>query len=160
MKMISNLRFLGVLGMVSVAGVFSLYSYQPAQARTPFSKQVLATQQEALLTVVKKGDDLWHDAKLGTNGLACANCHPDAAAVNPHTFPKFQPNLGKVSALREMVNWCILVPLEGNKLKDDSEEMIALEAYAYYMHRGFKLTPGENALQHPAVKVRSGPGYP
>ena len=55
------------------------------------------------MVAVAKGDALWHDSKLGTNGLACGNYHPDGSASNPHTFPNFQSNLGKGVTLRDMI---------------------------------------------------------
>ncbi len=143
--------------LVSFGALSTLYM---AHARKPFTKEEIELMNKELLELVKKGDELWHSPKLGTNGLTCANCHPDAAFSNPNTFPKFQPNLGKVATFREMVNWCITRPLEGKALPEDSEEMRALEAYAYYMYRGKKLMPGDNTKAHPPVKVKEGPGYP
>lgn len=130
-----------------------------AHAKTPFTKSDITTQTNMLMAAVKKGDDLWHNPKLGTNGLACGNCHPDGAASNPHTWPKYQTNLGKVGTLREMINWCIAVPMSGKPLALDSDDMIAMEAYAYYTHRGVALAPAKDE-QHGAVPVKSGPGYP
>ena len=57
------------------------------------------------MTVVKKGRELWTSAELGTNGVACAQCHPNAANTHPETYPKFQKQLGRVIALRDMINW-------------------------------------------------------
>ena len=111
------------------------------------------------MQAVAKGDGLWHNPGLGTNGLACGNCHPDGSASNPHTFPKFQTNLGKVGTLREMINWCIMVPMQGKALALDSEDMIAMEAYSTYTHRGVAIEPAKDE-QHGAVPVESGPGYP
>ncbi len=129
------------------------------QAKRPFTDAEAEDQQNMLLAVVAKGDALWHDPVLGTNGLACANCHPDGAATNPHTWPKFQTNLGKVGTLRDMINWCIQIPLEGQTIALDSDEMTALEAYATFTHRGVAISPGKDE-QHGAVPVASGPGYP
>jgi len=122
-----------------------------ASAKTPFTAAEAADQKNILMTAVKQGDDLWHSPKLGSNGLACGNCHPDGSASNPHTWPKYQSNLGKVSTLRDMINWCIAVPLAGKPL--------AMEAYATYTHRGVAIAPGKDE-QHGAVPVISGPGYP
>ncbi len=128
-------------------------------AKPLLSEAEVAAQQAMLLHVVAKGDALWHNPKLGTNGLACGNCHPDASASNVHTWPKYQSNLGKVGTLREMINWCILVPMQGKMLPLDSDEMVAMEAYATYAHRGVAIAPGKDE-QHGAVPVKSGPGYP
>jgi thiosulfate dehydrogenase len=128
-------------------------------AKPPQTADQSSKERTALLESVAKGDALWHDGKLGTNGLACGNCHPDGSASNPHTFPKFQSNLGKVGTLREMINWCITVPMQGKPLASDSDDMIAMEAYATYTHRGIAIAPAKNE-QHGAVPVTSGPGYP
>ena len=129
------------------------------EAKPPRGEAQIAQEHAYLMAAVAKGDGLWHNGSLGTNGLACANCHPDGSASNPHTFPKFQTNLGKVGTLREMINWCITVPMQGKPLAYDSDEMIAMEAYSYYTHRGVALAPAKDE-QHGAVPVKSGPGYP
>ena len=129
------------------------------QAKAPRSEAQVAQEQGLLMQAVAKGDGLWHSAKLGTNGLACANCHPDGSASNPHTFPKYQSNLGKVGTLREMINWCITVPMQGKPLAYDSSEMVSMEAYSTFTHRGVAIAPAKDE-QHGAVPVASGPGYP
>ena len=147
---------------VTVAGagaIALLLGINNVYAKKPFTKAETEDQNNMLLAAVKRGDDLWHSGKLGTNGLACGNCHPDGSATNPHTWPKYQTNLGKVSTLREMINWCIAVPMQGKPLALDSDDMTAMEAYATYMHRGVAIAPGKDE-QHGAVPVKSGPGYP
>lgn len=131
----------------------------PSIAKEPFTSAEAQEHRDALLKAVEQGDALWHNGKLGTNGLACGNCHPDGSATNPHTWPKYQTNLGKVGTLREMINWCIAVPMLGKPIALDSNEMIAMEAYAMYTHRGVAIAPGKDE-QHGAVPVISGPGYP
>jgi len=150
----SQLRLV-LVSMVSAGFLLSSQSI----AKTPRTAVEVADERMLLLKAVKKGDDLWHNGKLGTNGLACGNCHPDGAASNPHTFPKFQSNLGKVGTLREMINWCIAVPLQGKPLALDSADMTAMEAYSFFTHRGVAIAPAKDE-QHGAVPVASGPGYP
>ncbi|WP_461829036.1 c-type cytochrome [Aquifex sp.] len=149
----------GFKGLVFGSLLFGIL-FNASEARPPFTEEDLKLMHEELMSLVKKGDELFHSPKLGTNGLTCANCHPDAAFTNPNTFPKFQPNIGEVATLRDMINWCIKIPLEGKMLPHDSEEMKALEAYIYYMHRGYELKPGDNTAPVPPVRVESGPGYP
>lgn len=109
-----------------------------------FTKEDLARWQEQFDGVVKQGRGLWTDAKLGTNGVVCAQCHPNAANTHPETYPKFQKQLGKVANFWEMVNWCIRNPLEGNQLAADDPKMIALISYATWERRGVKLEPGKH----------------
>ena len=159
MNMIKTHRIVASAGVAAIVAAAFLQTTN-VNAREPFTKAELAQQSAELQKMVKMGDDLWHDGKLGTNGLACGNCHPDGAASNPHTYPKWQSQLGAVASLRDMINWCIEVPLAGKALDPNSKEMKALETYGYYMHRGFKLDPGEATMQHPSFTVKSGPGYP
>ncbi len=133
-----------------------------AGAREPFTKAELDDQQAKLLLVVDKGRDLWHGSRadMATNGLGCGNCHPDAAASNPTTFPKFMPQFNKVVSFREMANWCIENPQAGKKLDIQGDDMLAMEAYAFYLYRGEKIEPGLATRQTPPVVVSSGVGYP
>lgn len=139
-----------------------LIASNPAAARDPYTAAELADQEKALLALVDLGRDLWHGTKpsMTSNGLACGNCHPDAAASNPQTFPKYQANLGGVIPLRDMINWCIRVPQEGTALDVNSQDMVAMEAYAFYLHRGIKIEPGLASRQTSPIVVKSGVGYP
>jgi thiosulfate dehydrogenase len=109
-----------------------------------FTEQDLARWQEEFMSVVNKGRELWVSPDLGTNGVACAQCHPNAANTHPETYPKFQQQLGKVIALRDMINWCLINPLEGKKLALDDPRMVAIEAYVTYERRGVPLEPGKH----------------
>lgn len=94
--------------------------------------------------VAAEGRALWTDGKLGTNGVSCAQCHPNAANTHPETYPKFQKQLGHVAPLWEMINWCIRNPLQGTALAADDPKMIALQAYVYKERRGVPLAPGKH----------------
>ncbi|MFY9628088.1 MAG: cytochrome C [Methylocystis sp.] len=107
-----------------------------------FTKTDTDRWQKEYQTVVTDGRSLWTSGALGTNGVACAQCHPNAANTHPETYPKFQKQLGKVAQLFEMVNWCIRNPLEGKPLAADDPKMTAIVSYITYERRGMKLTPG------------------
>ena len=100
--------------------------------------------QQQFMSVVTEGRALWTSPKLGTNGVACAQCHPNAANTHPETYPKFQKQLGKVIPLWQMINWCLKNPLEGQSLAADDPKMTALQAYVTYERRGVKLDPGKH----------------
>lgn len=131
-------------------------------AREPYTKEELAAQEKKLVASVDRGSALWHGARadMSNNGLACGNCHPDGAAANPQTFPKFMPMFDRVVAFREMVNWCIENPQGGKALDVNSTDMVAIEAYAFYLHRGEKIEPGLATRQTVPIAVKSGMGYP
>lgn len=94
--------------------------------------------------LVKEGDRLFHSDELGSNGVACAMCHPHASNTHPETYPKFQTQLKKVAVLRDMVNWCILNPLEGPELAHDDDRMRAVEAYILSERAGKPLEAGKH----------------
>ena len=114
-----------------------------AHADEPTPEDIERWQNE-YMSVVKKGRDLWVSPDLGTNGVACAQCHPNAANTHPETYPKFQQQLGRVVTLRDMINWCLQNPLEGETLKLDDPRMIAIEAYVAHERRGVKMAPGKH----------------
>jgi len=134
----------------------------PAKAREPYTQAELADQQAKLLAAVDRGRDLWHGSRsdMSSNGLGCGNCHPDAAASNPQTFPKWMPQFNKVVPFREMANWCIQNPQAGKALDVNSDDMYALEAYAFQLYRGEAIDPGLASKQTSPIVVKSGVGYP
>jgi thiosulfate dehydrogenase len=109
-----------------------------------FTQKDLERWNEEYMSVVQEGRALWGDAKLGTNGVACGQCHPNAANTHPETYPKFQQQLGRVVALRDMINWCLQNPLEGEPMALDDPRMIAMEAYASWERRGVEMAPGKH----------------
>jgi len=108
---------------------------------------------DVFMEQVRIGDLLYHgdadtEKKMGTKlsrtGMACAMCHPVGADTHPHEFPKFQEQMNAFATLRDMINWCIEKPNEGEKLGADSDAMKALEAYIYWSNRNSKLDPGRH----------------
>jgi thiosulfate dehydrogenase len=145
-RVLSRIAFVGTL-----AGVAVLVG--PAGAnKTPVTPQQLQAYDEVFLEQVKKGDLLFHgdDATakqmgvtLSTTGMACAMCHPFASDTHPQAFPKFQVSMNQFATLRDMINWCIEKPNQGEKIDPESEAMKALEAYIYWSNSGSVLVPGK-----------------
>jgi len=132
-----------VVAVAFCAVAVVLLTGMPAGA-DEFTKEDLARWNEEYMSVVKKGRELWVSAELGTNGVACAQCHPNAADTHPETYPKFQQQLGRVIALRDMINWCLQNPLEGVPLEADDPDLVAMEAYVAYERRGVAMAPGKH----------------
>jgi cytochrome c len=109
-----------------------------------FTKEDTDRWVEQFEQVAAEGRRLWTSPEIGTNGVACAQCHPNAANTHPETYPKFQKQLGRVAQLWEMINWCLQNPLEGEVLAADDPRMIAMQAYVYKERRGVKLAPGKH----------------
>jgi cytochrome c len=109
-----------------------------------FTQEDVDRWQAQFERVAADGRALWTSGDVGTNGVACAQCHPNGANTHPETYPKFQKQLGRVAQLWEMINWCIRNPLEGENLAADDPDMIAMQAYIYKERRGVPLAPGKH----------------
>jgi cytochrome c len=96
--------------------------------------------------LVVEGSRVFHSAERlgGTVGVSCDMCHPDAANTHPETYPKFQPQMGRVALLRDMINWCIEHPVRGRPLAADDPRMRALEAYITAQRKGTALNYGKH----------------
>jgi len=109
-----------------------------------FTQEDVDRWQAQFEQVAADGRALWTSGDVGTNGVACAQCHPNGANTHPETYPKFQKQIGRVAQLWEMINWCIRNPLEGADLAADDPDMIAMQAYIYKERRGVPLAPGKH----------------
>ena len=135
-------KIIAFLGVVFIA--FTLIRSMPNTNADEVSQKDLERWEKEYMSIVQKGRELWVSAKLGTNGVACAQCHPNAANTHPETYPKFQQQLGRVIALRDMINWCLLNPLEGKPLALDDPRLVAIESYIAYERRGVAMAPGKH----------------
>jgi thiosulfate dehydrogenase len=125
----------------------------PAGAdKAPVTPEQLKAYNDAFMAEVKKGDLLFHgdaatakqmNVTLSQTGMACAMCHPMASDTHPGSFPKFQSTAGKFSTLRDMINWCIEKPNQGEQIDPESPAMKALEAYIYWSNSGSVLDTGK-----------------
>jgi thiosulfate dehydrogenase len=109
--------------------------------------------QDVFMEQVRIGDLLFHgdgetEKKLAVNlsktGMACAMCHPFASDTHPHEFPKFQEQVQEFATLRDMINWCIENPNEGERIDVNGPAMKALEAYSYWSNKGSALDAGKH----------------
>src|ERR1700758_5497708 len=153
--MIARKKFLFACSGVSVVAALTAVAVivGPARAnKTPVTPQQLEAYQQAFMDEVRKGDLLFHGdeatakqmgVKLTATGMACAMCHPFASDTHPQAFPKYQVSMNKFATLRDMINWCIEKPNQGEKIDSDSDAMKALEAYIYWSNTGSVLVPGK-----------------
>ena len=131
-------------GVAVVVLVLSVAAASVVVRTDEFTEEDLKRWDKEYQSVVTYGRELWGSGDLGTNGVACGQCHPNGANTHPETYPKFQQQLGKVVALRDMINWCLRNPLEGDPLDLDSAEMIAIEAYLMTERKGVAIAPGKH----------------
>lgn len=96
--------------------------------------------------LVKLGEKLFKDTKLSTNGMACESCHADNGAFAesfakpyPHEVAMAKDKGGVKSVqLDEMVQFCMVVPMEAKPLAWNSKELSALTAYTGGLQKKFR----------------------
>jgi cytochrome c len=125
---------------VALGGLLSM----PSLRADNFTQADLDRWQAEYQSVVDKGEKLFHGGLNSKNTVSCDQCHPNGANIHPETYPKFQQQLGRVAVLGEMINWCIMNPLESEPLKLDDPSMVALQAYITSERRGIALAPGKH----------------
>ena len=137
-----------IVGLVLAAGAAHVQAHKEKHSAAD-----IKLFEDIFMEQVRLGDLLFHgdpDAEkqmgvtLSKTGMSCAMCHPWASDTHPHEFPKFSVQLNQFATLREMINWCIEKPNQGERIENDSEAMKALEAYHYFSARGSKLDPGRH----------------
>ena len=152
--MTSKVSRCAIAAAAAVALVFMVIDPQVALAhKEPHTADQLKAFEDVFIEQVKIGDDLFHgdaatEKKMGTKlsrtGMACAMCHPVTSDTHPYEFPKFQEQMNAFATLRDMINWCIEKPNEGEKIDPNGDAMKALEAYIYWSNRNSKLDPGRH----------------
>lgn len=92
---------------------------------------------------IENGKGLFMDASLGTTGMSCNSCHIEGGMkagkmgdmeIPPFThvakkYPGYFKMAKKIMTLDQVINWCILTPMEGTPLAWDDQRMADLAAY-------------------------------
>ena len=99
--------------------------------------------EEAMEASVVRGKELFGDPGLGTNGKTCNDCHMAGGTmegtmgkmvIKPfhevnEKYPMYWMMADKVMTLDQVINWCIMTPLQGEPLKWDDQKLTDLAAY-------------------------------
>ena len=118
----------------SLAVSAAAQSLDPEKVVQPENVQLHQAPQSEL---VAEGEALFNDPSIGESGLSCANCHADFGQYKqtfsepyPHfvNMAKAKAGLEQVNAA-EMVQLCMVVPMQANPLPWESESLAALAAY-------------------------------
>ncbi len=100
--------------------------------------------------LIEEGRALWNDPSIGESGLSCQSCHMGGANLNP-SFAQAYPHqvampmqMAGVSAVHadEMVQFCMVVPMQSEPLSWDSRELQALTAYTVHLQEDFEAPCG------------------
>jgi thiosulfate dehydrogenase len=145
------IRIVATSALAAVLVTVANTDWQAQAHKEKHTEKQLKLFHDQFMEQVKTGDSLFHgdaevEKKLGVTlsntGTACAMCHPFASDVHPHQFPKWQEQMSQFATLRDMINWCIEKPNQGEKIDVSSPAMKALEAYITWSNRGSVLEAG------------------
>ncbi len=92
------------------------------------------------------GEKLFVDKKLSTNGMSCAACHANNASFSesfakpyPHKVAMANDDMGiKSIHLDEMIQACMVMPMQAKPLPWNSKELADLTAYVTQIQKNFK----------------------
>ncbi len=124
-----------LLGIGLAALVTACASIDPALITREAGKEPYQAPREEL---VRAGGELWKDPSLGNSGLSCNNCHMMNAQFKesfkqpyPHEVAMVNNMAGDVGPITaaQMVQFCMMAPMETEPLPWDSKELAALAAY-------------------------------
>jgi len=95
---------------------------------------------------IKLGAQLWNNTKLSTNGMSCNTCHANHGAFQasfaqayPHTVEMAKDQMGRKTVhLDEMIQACMVMPMEAKPLPWNSRELAALVSYVQTVQKSFK----------------------
>jgi cytochrome c len=130
------------------AGAAGAQSLDPAKVTQPDGIELAEGDPQTLRA---RGEGLFNDPSIGESGLSCANCHADFGQYK-QTFKKPYPhfvNMAKAKAgldavnAAEMVQLCMLVPMQTEPLDWRSAELAALAAYVEQQRAAFAAKSGE-----------------
>jgi thiosulfate dehydrogenase len=142
---------MAAIAVLAAPLTLALFTDQATAHKSAHDAATLKAFQDEFMNWVVLGDRLYHgDAAaaqetgvtLSKTGMACAMCHPIGSDIHPHEFPKFQEQMSEFATLRDMINWCIEKPNEGERIDPDGDAMKALETYMYWSATGSALAPG------------------
>ncbi len=94
----------------------------------PIRKVAFSNFQEAS----DLGKKMWNDESLGSSGLSCLSCHSGYTNLNlekRQNFPHLVNMVGDVVTLDQMINYCMINPMQGKQFEKNSKELTAMAAY-------------------------------
>jgi hypothetical protein len=134
----------------------------PARFKRPRGTKLASGKHSELVAL---GEQLWNDRSLGNASVACSTCHyGNYGQMNdsfdepyPHyvAMPAQQASVSEVSAA-EMVNFCMIVPMQGEPLPWQSRELAALAAYVERIQAGFEPGAGGAVAANPCNPCGAG----
>jgi len=103
-----------------------------------------------------EGKALWEDQSLsGEGNTSCVTCHENGAMLNlekkPGPFPHYVAMPDKVVTLKEMINFCMITPMQAEAFPEDSEQLSRMADYYPVMVKKWEENPSGDGAQNPCA---------
>lgn len=107
-------------------------------------KQIRKKHVTDFKKLISMGEKLWNNENMGKSGFSCMTCHENHEKLNldrhhgmwPHNVPGMTND---IVTLTQMINFCMINPIEGKQIDPNSLKMTAMAAfYKHYAHGAMK----------------------
>lgn len=112
---------------------------------------------------------------MPSSGLTCSSCHLDAGRAkaiastfigSAASFPAFNPRDGGVITLQDRVNSCFMRSMNGTRLPENSEALLAMVSYIAWLSTDFPMKPNADrgvsvlnaSFPNPSIKAKEAAG--
>lgn len=147
-------NFIFLMGLTFMAGAAQAENHTPGTQQTsqisrfspPLESEI---PDDGFGKMVRKGRDIFINTQINAkeyvgNGLNCVNCHLDAgrrAGASPlwgawGMYPAYRNKNKRVNDFAERLQGCFEFSMNGKVPPADSEVILALSTYAYWMAKG------------------------
>lgn len=150
MNLITNLRKISRLSYVALLIPFAMASVSYADEAPQFTPPAPdSIPDDKFGDMVRLGQDIFLNPKeyageyVG-NSLSCASCHLDAGRKEDSApmwaayvlYPAYRSKNDHVNTLAERLQGCFVYSMNGKMPPADSETIVALESYMYWLAQG------------------------
>jgi len=112
-------------------------------------KKLSKAEKRAAKASLKYGKKLWKDTSLGNSGMSCSSCHPNGKNLYNTPWPRYVKMPNKVVTLKEMVNFCMKVPMKAEPLDVNGKKMAGLISYI----NAHASAPKAGAVRNPCMMM-------
>lgn len=139
-----SIFWMALIATISLQAVSAIAADESVQNA---GKQIVRpTGYKPIAGDLRLGAQLWKDTRLSTNGMSCNTCHANHGAFQasfskpyPHTVEMAKDQMGRKTVhLDEMIQACMVMPMEAKPLSWSSKELAALTAYVQTVQKSFK----------------------
>ncbi len=97
-------------------------------------KRIRHEQVKDLKALIKRGEKLWNNSALSSNGLNCMSCHSGNRILRfDKAFPHYVKMPDDIVTFDQMVNFCLINPMASSEINPDSADMTAFAAYYQFL---------------------------